>query len=96
MFFGQPWIEVVKIIQSKELSVFSISWIRLIGCIFGDREFIGKKWFSRLARNKIDFAFRIKPNTLIETCSNDRFRSPAYSFFRKLKNKHKKLLRSQL
>ena len=52
-----------------------------IGCVVGDREFIGKEWFSWLIKNKIDFVFRIKSNTLMKTCSNDRFPSPAYSSY---------------
>jgi len=67
-----------------------------IGCVVGDREFIGKEWFLWLIENKIDFVFRIKSNTLVKTCSNDRFPSPAYSFFRKLKNKRKKSLKQKL
>lgn len=39
------------------IRVFGDSWIR---GVLGDREFIGKKWFSYLEKNKIPYYFRIK------------------------------------
>lgn len=39
-----------------------ISGIEKIGCLFGDREFIGGDWFSFLLKNGIHFIIRIKEN----------------------------------
>jgi len=39
--------------------------VEKIKCLFGDREFIGGKWFAFLLKNEIHFIMRIKENFLI-------------------------------
>jgi len=54
-----------------------------IGCITGDREFIGKKWFSYLIGKLITVRLRIKDNTLV---TNSRgIPVPVKTLFRFLK-----------
>jgi hypothetical protein len=44
---------------------------RRIGCLVGDREFIGKQWFSWMISNDIPFVMRLKENMrLVINCRN--------------------------
>jgi len=47
----------------KFISIFGI---KRIGCIIGDREFIGEKWYTHLLTSKIDFYIRIHKSHLVE------------------------------
>ncbi len=47
----------------KFISIFGIN---RIGCVIGDREFIGEKWYKYLLNSKIDFYIRIHKNHLVE------------------------------
>jgi IS4 transposase len=61
-----------------------------ISCLFTDREFIGKAWFSYLIERFIKFRARIKENTLV---TNSRGKPvPAKNFFRSLKPEQYRVL----
>jgi Transposase DDE domain len=56
--------------NTRERKAIMEEYIKLFGTasilyLCADREFIGKKWFAYLRRNKIDFRIRIKESTLV-------------------------------
>ena len=64
-----------------------------ISCILGDREFIGHEWFSWLAKSQIDFAIRIKGNTLVKRSEEDRLPTNVSGLFLYLQPYAKKFLK---
>jgi hypothetical protein len=64
-----------------------------ISCILGDREFIGHEWFSWLAKSQIDFAIRMKSNTLVKRAPKDRLPTNITGLFRYLKPCARKFLK---
>ena len=64
-----------------------------ISCILGDREFIGQEWFSWLAKSQIDFAIRIKSNSLVKRSIEDSLPTNVSGLFRYLKPCAKKCLK---
>ncbi len=82
-------IERIDLIK-RFILIFSADKIK---CLFGDREFIGGKWFAFLLEKGIHFIMRIKENFLI---TNARGISvPAKTLFRDLKAGEYKVLKGR-
>ena len=81
--------ERIALIQAF-LSVFGSKWI--VG-LLGDREFIGRDWFSYLEKQKIPYYFRIKKDA---RTSNNRGKSIAVSWlFANLKSQEKRVIKGE-
>jgi len=81
--------ERIKLIE-RFINIFGADKIE---CLFGDREFVGGKWFAFLLDKGIHFIMRIKENFQI---TNARGKSvPAKNLFRDLKVGEHKILRGK-
>src|SRR5262249_13916040 len=63
--------------NTAERKALMEEYIKLFGTasilyLCADREFIGKKWFNYLRRNKIDFRIRIKESTLVPNARGEK------------------------
>ena len=63
--------------NTAERKALMEEYIKLFGTasilyLCADREFIGKKWFAYLRRNKIDFRIRIKESTLVSNARGEK------------------------
>ena len=70
-------------------TIYSIGKTR-IHCLLADREFIGLEWMKWLVKQNLQFAIRIKENTLLGRHANDRYPTNAHSIFRYLPRKKRK------
>ena len=77
-------IDLIK----RFIKIFGVEKIK---CLFGDREFIGGKWFAFLLKMKIHFIMRIKENFMITNARG--IEVPAKSLFRDLKVGEYKILK---
>jgi len=81
----QRMYSVLKILQMIEKNKIS--------CFLADREFIGLEWFDWLIKSQIDFAIRIKGNTLVKRSLEDRLPTDVSGLFRRLKKERRKFLK---
>ena len=82
-------IERIDLIE-RFIKIFSIDKIR---CLFGDREFIGGKWFAFLLEKGIHFVMRIKENFMITNAKGILI--SAKTLFRDLKAGEYKVLKGR-
>jgi len=64
-----------------------------ISRILADREFIGREWFSWLAKSQIDFAIRIRGNTPVQRAENNRLPINVSRLFRYLQPCRRRILK---
>lgn len=71
---GVPVISMVMPTAGNSITVERITMIEIfidligaanIACLLGDREFVGREWFSFLKRHRIKFQMRLKRNTRV-------------------------------
>ena len=82
-------IERIELIE-RFIKIFSADKIK---CLFGDREFIGGKWFAFLLKKGIHFIMRIKENFMITNARG--IPVPAKILFRDLKVGEYKVLKGK-
>lgn len=81
----QRMYSIIKVIQLVGQS--------RISRILADREFIGLEWFEWLAKSQIDFAIRIKENSLVKRSELEQLPTNVSGLFRYLKPERRKFLK---